>query len=145
MIEIKEVMKKLLLLCALILSGCATGYQSAEHPIFGMTGGFVEQEGPGELIEVVFGGNGFIEPEKVNLYLKYRCAELVKERGGNYFVAYRSIAHAIADQPIVAIRTTQVADKPLSKVYILMEEEKRPRSFSAQEIIEKHTDEVKGS
>lgn len=133
-----------MVLISLFLSGCATGYHSAANPILGITGGFVDNEGPGDLIEVGFYGNGYIKNGRVGLYLMYRCAELVKEKNKNYFVMYRSLAHAIADKTESKSYLSSIGGKPTGKVYILIEETARLNSFSASRIIEKYTKEVKG-
>jgi hypothetical protein len=133
-----------ILLGALLMQGCATGYHSATNPILGFTGGFMHQEGPGELIEVAFYGNGFTKGEKTGLYLMYRCAELVQERGGDHFVMYRGIPYAIADRPEANAYISSLTGKPTAKVFILLEDSAREHSFSANKIIELHTAEVKG-
>jgi hypothetical protein len=126
------------------VSGCATGYHSATHPILGISGGFIDNEGPGDLIEVAFYGNGFTKNEQAGLFLMYRCAELVMERNKNHFVMYRSVTHAIADMPEPSGYLSSIAGQPVAKVYILVEETRSLNSFSASNIIEKYTNEVKG-
>lgn len=139
-------MRKILLLLGMVLlGGCATGYHSAANPILGFAGGYHEQDGPGELIEVSFFGNGFIDREKTGIYLMYRSAEVVKQRGGNHFMMYRSIFHAIADHPEGSSYISSIGGKPTAKVFVLLEDSARENSFSANDIIAQYTDEVKGT
>lgn len=74
-------MKKLLLIAALALSGCATPYQP-----HGFAGGYYEMDLGNDLFEVGVNGNGFTSAQKVHSYFMRRCAELTLENKHEYFV-----------------------------------------------------------
>lgn len=75
-------MKKLLLVLIIsVLTACATPYQSE-----GLRGGYSEMQLNDNEYVVSFSGNGFTSEERVTKLLLYRCAELTKKKGFNYFV-----------------------------------------------------------
>lgn len=146
MIILKDILKlKKIIFLLFLLSGCSTGYHSSNDILRGFTGGFDEEEGPGDLIKVGFFGNGYTDKEKVGLYLLFRSAELVKAKGKNHFVMYKSIAHAIANQPEDRSYVSTIGFKPAAVMYILTEDIPNANTFSADEIIKKHAKEVKGN
>lgn len=127
-----------------LMSGCATGYHSAKDPLLGWTGGFWEEAGPGELVIVGFGGNGYIAHEKVAVYLLYRCAELSRDKGKPYFRIYDSLPAAILDRPLNSAFVSPVTGKPLGQVYMLYEDGPVAGAFATAEIISRYQTEVKG-
>ncbi len=134
----------LMLLGAALLNGCATGYHSVKDPLLGWTGGFWEEPGPGELVVVGFGGNGYIAHEKVAVYLLYRCAELSREKGKPYFRIYDSLPSAILDRPLNSAFVSPVTGKPLGQVYMLYEDRPVAGAFATAEVISRYEMEVKG-
>jgi hypothetical protein len=62
-------------------SACATSYQK-----MGMTGGFEEQKVTEDTYLVHFMANAYTRPDRVSVYILYRCAELTVEKGFDYFV-----------------------------------------------------------
>lgn len=71
---------KTLLLGLLLLVSCATPYQKS-----GFSGGYSEEMVGKNMYEVTFRGNGYTGRDKVQRYLKRRCAELAKEKGFTHF------------------------------------------------------------
>lgn len=77
-------MKKLQ--CCIILSiflivlNCSTPYQPK-----GLLGGYSDTHLNGNLYKVAFWGNQHTNPEDIDKYLLYRCAELSQEKGYDYF------------------------------------------------------------
>jgi hypothetical protein len=130
----------LILTTTLSISGCATGYHSAENPILGLTGGFYSQKGPGELTEVNFAGNGYIEKKKVAIYLMYRCAEITKLENKEYFIMYKSISDAINGKPITDAYISSVTSKPLGQAFILFEDKPNKHTFSASKVLNQYAD-----
>jgi hypothetical protein len=65
----------------LIMASCATPYQ--KH---GFTGGFSEELVAKNTYEVTFNGNGYTGRQRVERFLKRRCAELAKENGYTHFI-----------------------------------------------------------
>jgi hypothetical protein len=65
----------------LIAVGCATPYQ--QH---GFRGGYSDARIGEDTILVSFKGNGYTSKERVQLYLLYRCAEVTRKYGYDYFV-----------------------------------------------------------
>lgn len=127
-----------MLCCALALTGCATGY--GKNGIFG---GYWDEEGPGELIEVGFNGNGYTEAGKVEVFLLYRSAEVARERGKPYFSAYQTIGAAIVDLPLSEATAHSLGGKPFGKVYVLLHEDAVPGAMNADEVLAKYADAVK--
>jgi hypothetical protein len=130
--------KAALLAVVLSLSGCATGYGKA-----GLTGGYTEVDGPGRLIEVNFYGNGFIRPDRVEIYLLYRAAEVTKLRGKRYMTVYQTIDAAIADRAISGPSAESVGGKPFGKVYLLLRDEQVAGALDADEVMARYAGIVK--
>lgn len=68
--------------------GCATKYQQK-----GMMGGYSEEKILTNMYKVEFEGNQHTKPETVQNYLMYRCAELTKEHGFEYFTVISEERH----------------------------------------------------
>jgi len=68
---------------ALFLFGasCATPFQAK-----GLRGGYADTRIANDTVLASFNGNGFTSKERVQLYLLYRCAEVTKHDGFDYFV-----------------------------------------------------------
>jgi hypothetical protein len=134
-------------LCALILisilSGCATGYHSVTNPILGWTGGYWDKKGPGELIKVGFAGNGYIQPDKVGVYLLYHSAEVAQREGKRYFVLYQNLYSAIADRRSSEKRVTTLTGKPTTYAYILLLDQEEDSALVADEVIARFKSQVK--
>lgn len=128
------------LLVVLMLAGCATGY--GKSSIFG---GYWSKEGPGDLIEVGFNGNGYTDVQKVNVYLLYRSGEIAKERGKPYFSMYRTIGEAILDNPMSEASASSLGGKPFGKVYVLLHGEPTPGALITNDVLAKYLGEVKGA
>lgn len=105
-------MHRVLLLCAaLIIGGCATGYQPRN-----ITGGFSEVQIRGDVWEVIFSGNGYATRETVQTFWLYRCAELTLMKGYDGFevlsdMNLASQPDATADAMLVPVQAPLV-DKP---------------------------------
>jgi hypothetical protein len=67
-------------LTVLLLSACKTPYQPA-----GFGGGFSEKKLNDTTYVVKFDGNGHTEKSRVVRFWFYRCAELTRQKGFNYF------------------------------------------------------------
>ena len=85
--------KYLTILALAFLTSCSTQYG-----ISGFRGGYTEIKLDDNLYEVSFNGNGYTSGTQIKRYFLYRCAELTKTNGGNYFVMY--------DKNIGAIKTS---------------------------------------
>lgn len=129
-----------LLAAALMTGGCATGYGKAS--IFG---GYWDKAGPGEAIEVGFSGNGYIKPDRVQVYLLYRSAEVARERGKRYVSIYPSIAAAINDTPVSEATAHSLGGKPFGKVFVLLHDGPAPGALDADEVMARYGAEVKGT
>jgi len=70
-----------LLLGAIVLSGCATGYGPS-----GFSGGYSDSMLQSDMFRVTFKGNGHTDSETVSDYALLRAAELTINHGYNYFV-----------------------------------------------------------
>ena len=120
---------------ALVLGGCATGYQSSSNPIAGMFGGYWDQKGPGQLIKVGFDGNGFISREKVGTYLLYRCAEVAKREGSDYFIFYENLPAAVGDRRSSERSVGTIGGKASTFAYILLTKTPGEGVMSSGEVI----------
>jgi hypothetical protein len=67
----------------LLVSACATTYGPASGS---MRGGYSESMLQRDRYNVSFQGNGFITREQAMNYLLYRCAEITRDNGFDYFV-----------------------------------------------------------
>jgi hypothetical protein len=139
--RLKKSMGGVLLFVA-VLGGCATGYHDASNPILGFTGGYWDQKGPGKLLKIGFSGNGFINREKVGVYLLYRCAEVAQREGGNYFAMYTSLPSAILDRRSSERSVATIGGKPATYAYILLLDQDSPGALSAADVITRLKPEV---
>lgn len=73
----------------LILAGCATPYQ--QH---GFRGGYSDARIGADTVLVSFKGNGYTSKERVQLYLLYRCAEVTRQYGYDYFIVSKGETEA---------------------------------------------------
>lgn len=126
-----------------LLAGCATGYHDATNPLLGITGGYWEQKGPGDLIKVGFGGNGFITREKVGVYLLYRCAEIAKRENKTYFALYQNLPAAVMDKRSSDKAVTTITGKPNTYAYILFFDAPAPGLLNSTEVLARLEPEVK--
>ena len=75
-------MKNLItLLSVILLSSCATSYQSE-----GMTGGYVDTQLSETLWKVSVNGNGYTSQSKVGDYALLRASQLTIDKGYKYFI-----------------------------------------------------------
>ncbi len=122
--------------CALaisLLAGCATGYQDAGG-LAGIFGGYYEKKGPGELIKVGFAGNGFIKSATARDYLTYRCAEIARREGHQWFAIYRNLPDAIRDVRAPEKEPGSLGNKPWGEVYILFFDGESPGLLSVDDV-----------
>jgi hypothetical protein len=71
----------IIILLSILLSGCATSYQSS-----GSTGGYSETQLDENVFKISFRGNGFTGRERVADFALLRSAELSLQNGYKYFV-----------------------------------------------------------
>ena len=69
---------------SLILSSCSTTYGPR-----GSMGGYEDKRIGNDMVEVKFYGNQHTSKEKVSKLLLYRCAELTKQSGFDFFVVLK--------------------------------------------------------
>ena len=77
-----------ILLISIFLISCATTYKQK-----GIMGGYSEEKILSNMYKVEFEGNQHTKPEMVQNYLLYRCAELTKENGFEYFAIVSEERH----------------------------------------------------
>ncbi len=114
----------------LLLSACATSYQS-----MGMTGGHLEQKGPGALEMVAFSANGYTKPELAQKYALYRCAELAKARHKPFFLMYSSLVAAARNDATETPRVGQVQNKPTATAFVLMLDGPKPGAHNTDDVL----------
>lgn len=113
------------------LTGCATRYGGV-----GLTGGHVDQAGPGKLQKVDFHGNGFIASETVQKYALYRCAELAKQNGKPHFMIFESLHAAATDRPAQLPRVGALGNKPSASAFMLTLDQPRNGSLQTQAVLD---------
>lgn len=106
---------------ALLLSGCATQYQST-----GLTGGHTDLQGPGKLHMVVFSANGYTSSELTEKYALYRSAEVAQSLNKPFFIMYDSLTSAAMERPSNRPRMGIVQNKPTATAFILPLDTPRP-------------------
>jgi len=106
--------------------------------------GYWSKDGPGELIEIGFNGNGYTQADKVQLYLLYRSAEIARSRGKAYFEIYPSIFDAITERPIAETTASVLGGKPFGKVYMLTNDVQVAGALKTDDILARYADAVKG-
>lgn len=119
----------------MLLTGCATGYHSIKNPIAGWTGGYWEENGPGQLIQVNFDGNGYSKQAKVEDYLMLRCAEVAQAHHKPYFSLYGSIAEAIVGRRLSGQFVSSVANGQSGRAYMLLEDDAGADRFSTTDTL----------
>ena len=70
-----------ILVGAMLLSGCATSYQST-----GLSGGYSETKLAPDVVRVIFRGNGYTKIERAQDFALLRASELSIQAGFPYFV-----------------------------------------------------------
>jgi len=123
-------MNRFLLLAAVLLSGCATPYQSV-----GLTGGHLEQKGPGNLQMVAFSANGFTSAELAQKYALYRCAELAKGKNKPFFMMYNSLIGAATNRPSDTPRVGKALNKPIATAFVLLLDGPRPGAHNTDDVM----------
>jgi hypothetical protein len=92
-------------LCSIILlllmSACATPYQAQ-----GARGGYFESQIDANTYRVGFSGNGFVPQQQVEASALYRCAELTKDAGYDYFVVLEGFPQAAQNYQTAAAQGT---------------------------------------
>lgn len=83
-----RLLKYVLLFSIIILYNCSTPYQPK-----GMLGGYSEEKIITNMYRVEFEGNQHSKPGTIQQYLLYRCAELTKEKGFDYFLIVNEERH----------------------------------------------------
>jgi hypothetical protein len=68
--------------CLFLSTGCSTPYQPD-----GLGGGYSDNRIDSTTESVEFRGNGYTSKRKVEMYLLYRCAEVTRDAGYDYFIA----------------------------------------------------------
>lgn len=126
------------------LSGCATTYHSANNPILGLTGGYWDQPGPGELVKVGFAGNGYSKRDTVAPFIMYHCAELAGQRHDPYFRMYYTLFDAIRDKPIDQAIVGRVGNGLGDWVFVLFDKQYEPGDLSAIDTLKKYDPIVHG-
>jgi TonB family protein len=86
-------------LAAVLLSACATSYQSG-----GFTGGYTEKKISDSAYVVTFGGNGFASKDRIYYFWMYRCAELTLQNGFALFQIRANQAAALSSPPEPSVR-----------------------------------------
>jgi hypothetical protein len=109
------------LAAALLMSGCATHYQSS-----GLTGGHSEAKGPGKLEMVRFAANGYTSAALTQNYALYRCAEVAQAHNKPFFMMYDSLLSAARELPGSMPRVGLVQNKPTATAFILLLDAPRP-------------------
>jgi hypothetical protein len=75
----------IIVLAALMITGCATPYQRV-----GLTGGYSETQLGENIFQVSFRGNGYTSRERASDFCLLRAAELTLEKGFRYFIIVES-------------------------------------------------------
>ena len=119
------------------LSGCATGYHSANNPVLGIFGGFRDQDGYGTLTKVSFHGNSLITINKVTEYTLRRSAELAEKKNKPYFAIYRSIFDAYVEKPAVYANYFVVGGKPSGYAYVQFLDQEIPGAYQTADTLKK--------
>lgn len=138
-----KILRIFVMLATLAIYGCATGYHSADNLILGSSGGYWDKKGPGRLIKVGFEGNGLVSKEKAGIYLLYRCAEVAKREGSQYFIFYQNLPFAISDQRSTEQVVAKTGGRVTSYAYILLTNEPGPSVLSSAEVIARLSPQVK--
>ena len=76
-----KIPRKLALLPILMAISCATAYQPRAW-----AGGYSESKLSSDVFEVLFEANAYTDGETSKAYLMYRCAEVTKQNGFDYFI-----------------------------------------------------------
>lgn len=123
------------------LGGCATGYKSAAtYRAFGLAGGYVETEAPGNLQRVEFGGNGLTPVDLLEKYGLYRWSEFSLSKGKPYFMLYRSLTDAALERPTLRPVISKVQAKPNATAYLLLLDKPQSGSFDARKVMQELKD-----
>jgi hypothetical protein len=103
--------------------GCATPYQQR-----GFRGGYSDARIGQDTVLVSFKGNGYTSKERVQLYLLYRCAEVTRQHGYDYFVVANGSTETAASEfsSYSATTTASAAMRRLARLTPLVPEQRSP-------------------
>lgn len=120
-----------------LIGGCATSYHAySDFKFIGASDGYWDAKGPGKLFKVGFVGNNYLEKDKLTEYLLYRCAEIAKQEGGSYFLAYDTLPLAVAGKLIKTTSSTTVKFNPSGFLYILPISDNEENALSVERLLD---------
>lgn len=125
-------MNKCTLVACLLMSGCATQYQSGKFSPFG---GYADSPVNEKLQKVVFSGNGYTEVDTAIKYAKFHCAEIAEKNNKPYFVMYASLKHAALDKSTLQPNSGSVGGKPAAFAYLLLSDVEIPGAIKTSTAI----------
>jgi hypothetical protein len=97
-------MKRYTIVMALLLTACATPYQSK-----GLRGGFTDVQLNKNVFQIAFNGNGYTPPSDVQNMALLRASEVTLEHGFQYFVIVANSdvgTRGVIRTPMTAMTTT---------------------------------------
>lgn len=126
------------LVVSLMLTGCATQYQSS-----GLTGGHMESIGPGHLQRIDFSGNGYSDASKMRVFALYRAAEAAQAQHKPYFVIYDSLLSAARNRPSEMPRVGSIGGKPWAYAFVKYHEVSVDGANETAVVLKKYAEAVK--
>ena len=97
------------ILLAVLLTGCATGYQSR-----GFTGGFTDSQLAPEVFRVSFRGNGYTSEDAVADMVLLRSSDLALDHNFRYFMVVDS--KEAADEVLIHSRSVVVSKSRVTSI-----------------------------
>ena len=116
----------IVILTALLLGSCATGYQKSG--VFTLTGGFKDKDLGRNVWRVTFSANGYTTRETAQCFWLYRCAELTLEKGFDGFEVLSDIrlAQSVPAEKAFGSNESEIQQAVFVPIMIPMDESYKP-------------------
>ena len=119
-------------IACLLVSGCATQYQSGKFSPFG---GYSDSSVNEKLQKVVFSGNGYTDVDTAVKYARFHCAEIAEKNKKSYFLMYASLKHAAFEKSTLQPNSGSVGGKPAAFAYLLLSDSDVAGAIKTNDVI----------
>lgn len=118
----------------LAVAGC-TSY-TAETPVLTGLGGYTQEQGPGDLVKVMYNGPQHgLRLSAAAAYTLYRCAEVSQRAGKPFFALYQDLPAALQDKRSNLPLASPVMGRAFAHAYIRMHDTPGPGLLSTSEVL----------
>lgn len=137
-----------LIACCLLLSACATPYQSYKFRLSSLLipnpGGYKSEKGPEGSLKVIFYGNRAIQEEKVIQYTLLRIAQIGEQKHKKYIALYQTFTDVALGRKSFIPAVNMTLNAPTGYAYVYYSNQEKPGDLSVDKIYKKYAKYLKG-